>query len=296
MPSFAVDVLLGVILIGGVYILFGRSAQTSAKSSSKKKKRSKASKSKAASTAADGSQQDVKNVAKASPKPSFPSSKPEGLAPAKQTSKDGRSSTTGQGIGQRTRDANDGKLVPAENGTSGPSDSDDVEFPSLSSSYAARASQGTSSNGKNPAKSQPKPLAERRAKTLPKTAVDDMVEKDDALQGEQKFSRTMRIVKPQADKPLLLDDEGDSWSDGHREARQDSAWQSVPVSSRSRCRTTVTLQHILHTAEAAPLLHVYYHEITYLPVSLPTLVTAVKQSHQRYACPHLIQFNHQIKS
>lgn len=270
MPSLAVDVLLGVILVGGVYILFGRSAQTSAKSSSKKKKRSKASKSKAASTAVDGPQQDVKNVGKTNPKPSLSSSKPGGQAPAKQSSKDGTS--IGQGKGQRARDAHDGKSVPAENATLESSESDDEEFPSLSSSYAARASQGTSSNANNPAKSQPKPLAERRAKTLPKTVVDDMVEKDDALQKEQKFSRTMRIVKPQADKPLLLDDEGDSWSDGHREARQESAWQSVPVSSKSRCRATVAVQHVLHAAEAAPPLHVCNRVLTYLPVSLHKLV------------------------
>jgi hypothetical protein len=220
MPSLTVDVLLCVILLGGAYILFGRQGASTAASTSagKKKKRSKASKgAKSQAPQSDNSGKGTNGV------DHIKSSKAQAKA------SNDRSSATASA--QATRQ------VPAQvNHVRQSEEAEEEDFPPLFSSTSLKSV-------KAPLKQIP--LAERLAKPRPKTAVDDMVEKDDEWQGHKIYSRTMRIVKPQETEPLLLDEKDDEdWEKPAREQAEDSAWQSVPVASKSAlifCRSFIAL-------------------------------------------------------
>jgi hypothetical protein len=222
MTSFTVELLLGVILLGGAYILFGRTSSVStAKAGNKKKKRSKASKKGQQLEKSNVSNEVDTSTTNATPAPPSVATKranrqqpPEAAATTQNKKKHGVTET------KDTRSA-----------------TDDVEdFPSLQASYTRKTS--TERNGSTPQK----PLAERLAKRQPKTAVDDMVEKDDPIQGQKSFNRTMRIVKPEEQKPLLVDEdeEKDEWSNAGKSSAQDSAWQDVPIGTKSKSRCIVT--------------------------------------------------------
>ncbi|KAK9895243.1 hypothetical protein P389DRAFT_90365 [Cystobasidium minutum MCA 4210] len=224
MPSLVVDTLLCVLLVAGAYILFGR--EPVSKSTNKKKKRSKASK-KAARSQIESTDDVEKPSAVATAKIAGPPA--AGKQSSNQTqNKQNLKRPKGVDAQKTSQPSNIAKASPTYQDSE-----DDDDFPELTSSYAAKVSKGVDSKD-----NVRKPLAERRAKALPETAVDDMVEKDDALQGQKIYSRTMRIVKPEADKPLLLDEQ-DEHDDGSEQEdsearRQESAWQSVPLSSKSK--------------------------------------------------------------
>lgn len=208
MPSLTVDVLLCVILLGGAYILFGRqgTSTTSSTSAGKKKKRSKASKS-----------------AKAQVPPSDNAARAANGADNGKFSKAAAKASSDRCSASASTQAT--RQAPAEkNHVRQPEEEE--EFPPLSSSTSSK-----------PVKGLPKqmPIAERLAKPRPKTAVDDMVEKDAELQGQKVYSRTMRIVKPQETKPMLLDEQGDDdWEQAPKREQTDNyAWQSVPIASKS---------------------------------------------------------------
>lgn len=217
MPSIAVDVLLCLVLVGGAYILFGRPAlQQGGKPGGKKKKRSRGKKGQGQAVDAvsqGGSETKPAGVETAAKQATQSNGYP---APSKAKQ---RTTTNGQA---HIYDANKVIDTSANNNVVTQVANDKAGLLEPVSSYASRAA----SHG-----APPKPLAERRAKVQAKTVVDDMVEKDDALQGQKVFAQTMRIVKPQPAKPLLLDDGEDDEVDDEQAARtRESAWQSVPVS------------------------------------------------------------------
>lgn len=239
MPSLVVDGLLCLLLLCGAYILFGRQSASaeSQKKTTKKKKRSKASKT---AKAQDETTDAAAQVPKASAEGS--SARPVSRAVDGTTRQNGHEqqpATTQSRKGERSTQSNSALVK---------NDGQEEDFPPLSSSRDAVHA--------NTAKQIP--LAERLAKTHPKTAVDDMVEKDDALQGKKVYSRTMRIVKPQESKPLLLDNstnDDDEWENTGQESLKESAWQSVPLSTKSTssARNYTPYMLFLWSTELCPL-------------------------------------------
>jgi len=245
MPSLTVDLLLCVILLGGAYILLGRqgTSSTTSTSTSKKKKRSKASKKqvKDETPVAGGAvsqvvDKTVNPIGNAHVRPS--NSHPHDKAGA-----------TG-----KTKAASNVRL---QNGHA--SQLDQEEFPPLSRAAPSKEPIPVASSTK--ATNSKQPLAERLAKTRPKTAVDDMVEKDDILQGEKVYSRTMRIVKPSETKPLLLDEDDDGWEQPRQQQTEDSAWQSVPIASKSSF-VYIFVDMLLYTDFATTVL--FCNDATYI--------------------------------
>lgn len=142
----------------------------------------------------------------------------------------------------------------AQNGRTSQVDQED--FPPLS---VAASSKAPITNASSTRATKQVPLAERLAKTRPQTAVDDMVEKDDILQGEKVYSRTMRIVKPSETKPLLLDEDDDAWEQPRQEQTGDSTWQSVPIASKSAF--TYSIGNALPYADTATI-HLFCNNAT----------------------------------
>lgn len=214
MPSLAVDVLLCVILVGSAYILFARSPTTSTTASKKKKKRTKPSKKVQQTNPSSSEAPQAVSISNEIARP----------APVKpDTSNDLGRSTPAAKSKAASRDQ-----APLD-GSNRVSQQED--FPPLLSASRGNAAAQAKANDR-------KPLAERVKRTQPKTAADDMVEGDDPLQGQKTYSRTMRIIKPTNDQPLLLDesletedDNTQDWEPSSARPSREPAWESVPERS-----------------------------------------------------------------
>jgi hypothetical protein len=227
MVSLLADIAICAAILAGAYFwLGGRNSVGSGSGSSSSKKKKNKSKSKAKAAANDvapvvpeKSQQPPKEASREEEKPAAV----QPAQPEQPYSKNGAN--------QKPK-----HQQPTKNRhTQGQAWRASEEFPPLSATVAK-------------AQSQPqKPLAERLAKPVPKTAVDDMLDRE--VEPERTFSRTMRIVKPAPSPPLLIDDpneeeekdSADLFAERDSRAEKEPAWESVPITSqKSKSARTCT--------------------------------------------------------
>lgn len=231
MVSLMADIAICAAILAGAYLWLGGRSSPGATSSSKKKKNKAKSKAKAA-------------VHDVTPAEVSEKQQPQKHAPKQVASLEKENSAVTEPATQEKPQVQNGATQkpkpqqPTKNRhTQGQAWRANEEFPPLSASVKP---------------SQPhKPLAERHAKPVPKTAVDDMLDRD--VEPERTFSRTMRIVKPAQSPPRLVDEpseddekeSSDPFAERDSGPEKEAAWESVPITSQKSRRISFTSRYEL---------------------------------------------------